>query len=662
MSLQMPRVSSATSSLLRQSPLTARHGSSAALLGTALLVFAGCAASETSDGGETESAAAEEVEFHEHREAYFGDVHVHTRFSFDAFIFGTKASPDDAYVFAKGGGIQHPAGFEMKLDRPLDFQGVSDHAMYLGMLPEMTQEGSPAYDHPIAQQMRDADAAEERRAVFVGMAPYLRGDEGTAEALDAGVVRTAWSEIVDAAERHNDPGTFTTFIAYEYTSGGGANDNLHRNVVFRGSEAPPAPFGRLESSNPEDLWETMDAWRAQGMDALAIPHNSNGSGGRMFEMATYEGGALDDAYAQQRMRNEPIVEVTQVKGTSETHPALSPNDEWANFEIMPYKVATTILSQPEGSYVRDAYRRGLALEEQGLENPYKFGLIGSSDTHVAAGSFSEENYWSKVGILDAEPMLRGSVPGSGRNQSWADAPPAASDAPTRTEDGSGRTFRDTYYYTWGASGLAGVWAQQNTREAIFDAMRRKETFATSGSRIKVRFFAGPFEEGALDGPDFLARAYAEGVPMGGDLGGGAAPSFAVWAVRDALGAPLDRVQVVKGWAAGGTTQEQVFDVACSGGAAVDPATNRCPDNGATVDLATCEISADAGSDELKAVWNDPTFDPSQRAFYYVRVLENPTCRWSTWDALREGVEPRRDVSPTIRERAWSSPIWFTPEG
>ena len=628
----------------------------------ALVLLLGACAGDGGQATSTEAAGASASgERNPNRNAYFGDLHVHTRYSFDAFIFGTKATPSDAYDFAKGRGIAHPAGFEIKLDRPLDFQGVSDHGMYLGMLPAMTETGSPAYRHPIAEQMRAAQTADERRGVFVGMRPYLRMDPGTEDDLDMDVVRGAWANIIQAAEDHYQPGTFTTFIAYEYTSAGGARDNLHRNVVFRGSEAPDVPFSRIDSSNPEDLWEAMDRWRSEGMEVMAIPHNSNGSGGRMFEYEYYEGGAIDDAYATTRMRNEPIVEMTQVKGTSDTHPALSPNDEWADFEIMPYKVATNILSEPAGSYVRDAYRRGLEMEESGTVNPYKFGLIGSSDTHVAAGSFEEDNYWSKVGILDAEPMLRGSVPGTGANQSTGTDASQESDASRRTQDGSGRTYRDTYYYTWGASGLAGVWAEENTREAIFDAMKRKETFATSGTRIRVRFFAGPFSQDDLDDSDFLTRAYAEGVPMGGDLTSRSdAPTFVAWALRDALGAPLQRVQIIKGWMEDGASREAVYDVACSDGGAVDPETRRCPDNGATVDLATCEISADVGADELKTAWTDPDFDPSQRAFYHVRVLENPTCRWSTWDALREGVEPRRDVSATIQERAWSSPIWYSP--
>ena len=333
------------------------------------VVALSCAPSETLPAEGPEGAVAPSNPPNPTRNAYFGDVHVHTRYSFDAFIFGTKADANDAYEFAKGGGIEHPAGFELKLDRPLDFQAVADHGMYLGMLPAMTDPESPAYGHPVAEGVRSAESADERRANFVGMGPYLRGDDGTEEHLYVDVVRGAWQEIIDAAERHNDPGRFTAFIGYEYTSSGGERNNLHRNVIFRGSEAPESPFSRLDSQNPEDLWAAMDAWRDQGIDSLAIPHNSNGSGGRMFELEYYDGGAIDGAYAETRMRNEPIVENTQVKGTSDTHPALSPNDEWAEFEIMPYKIASYQLSDPPGSYVRNALLRGLAIEDGGVAQP-----------------------------------------------------------------------------------------------------------------------------------------------------------------------------------------------------------------------------------------------------------------------------------------------------
>ena len=595
------------------------------------------------------SAAASEVP---ERQAYFGDLHVHTSFSYDAFVFGTRTDPNDAYEFAKGKPIKHPAGFDLQLDRPLDFQGVADHANYLGMLPAMVDETSPAYEHPAAETVRNARTVVERRGIFQALQPYVRTIQGTdpkiRDYLNMDIVRSAWREIIDAANRHYDPGTFTTFIAYEYTSAGrgGIYNNLHRNVVFSGDTAPNAPFSRLDSFNPEDLWDAMDEWRAQGFEVLAIPHNMNGSGGRMFEHEYFNGGAIDQAYAEQRARNEPLVEIAQTKGTSETHPALSPNDEWADFEIMPYRVSTSILSEPPGSYVRDALRRGLTIAAGGIDNPYKFGFIGSSDTHVSAGSFKEDNFWGASGLMTQTAEQRGSVPDS------------AADVAT-VDDGSGRSYRAGTTITHGAAALAAVWSEENTRESIHAAFRRKETFATSGPRLRIRFFAGA-ELDALDPDDVdvVNRAYTLGVPMGGDVSG-AQPAFFVWAMQDQLGAPLQRLQVVKGWLANGQTHESVFDVACSGSAAPDPSTHRCPDNGAGVDTATC-ATIGTGAAELKTLWRDPQFDPGQQAFYYARVLENPTCRWSTWDAIRSGAEPRRDFSATIQERAWSSPIWYTP--
>ena len=565
------------------------------------------------------------------RNAYFGDLHVHTRYSQDAYTFGTREDPDAAYAFAKGNAITHPGGWDLQLDRPLDFLAVTDHGEYLG--------------HAEAGRARAAFQDEQR------------------ESLDIDIVRSAWSEIVASANRHDDPGTFTAFIAYEYSSGAGVRLNLHRNVVFRGDRAPDAPFSSVDSINPEDLWVAMDTWRSAGMDALAIPHNLNASDGRMFEYEYFEGGAIDAAYVQQRTRNEPIAEMTQIKGTSETHPALSPNDEWAAFEIMARKVPDLgAPSEPAGSYARDALRRGLTLEARGAGNPYKLGLIGSSDSHVAAGLFKETDTVAWMGTLGVDAEARGSVPldtGDGQAEISPDT--------QTTDDGSGRAYAtglNDVSIRYGASGLAGVWAEENTRASLFDAMRRKETFATSGPRIRVRFFAGP-GIGALDvgDPALVSAAYEQGVPMGGDLQGstdGAAPAFLIWAMRDPMAAPLQRAQVIKGWMENGETHERVYDVACSDGLAVDRETHRCPDNGADVDLETCAISDGAGAAELKTIWTDPEFDPGEPAFYYVRVLENPTCRWSTWDALRAGVAPRLDFPATIQERAWSSPIWYVP--
>ncbi|MFT4887222.1 MAG: hypothetical protein ACI8V0_001447 [Pseudohongiellaceae bacterium] len=613
-------------------------------------------ASNNSDGTQSDStsaaaAAAAQVvtnagpsttsEFNADRNAYFGDLHVHTMYSFDAFIFGTTSSPSDAYTFAKGGTIQHPAGFDMKLDVPLDFYGVSDHAFYLGVLREMANPDSEISKHEIAEGMSTLGDSDDRGSKFSRILSFIRSERAS-EINDPNIVKSAWDDIIESANRHNDPGNFTTFVAYEYTTTANDGGNLHRNVIFRDDNVPDLPFSRLDSKNPEDLWQWMDRNRAAGIESLAIPHNSNGSNGNMFMLTDWSGNPLDSAYANQRMRNEPLIEITQVKGTSDTHPALSPNDEWAAFEIMPFMVASQLASQPEGSYVREAYRNGITLQEQQGFNPFKFGVIGSSDTHNATYAGDEDDYWSKVGLRDSDGVKRGSVP--------LDEP-----------RDNGELYADTYYNTWSASGLAGVWAEENTREAIYNAFRRKETFGTSGPRIKARFFSG-YDLPEIDDADLASKAYSGGVTMGSDLLADAdrAPSFIAWVARDPNSAPLQRVQIIKGWVENGESQEAVYDVACSDGGIVDPVSHRCPDNGAQVNLADCRISSGLGAAELKASWQDPEYDPTQNAFYYLRAMENPSCRWSTWDAIRAGVEPRSDLAATIQERVWSSPIWITP--
>ncbi|MEM9670062.1 MAG: DUF3604 domain-containing protein [Pseudomonadota bacterium] len=603
------------------------------------------------------------------RNAYFGDLHVHTALSFDAYAFGTTASPSDAYRFARGEAISHPSGFDMQLERPLDFYGVTDHAMFLGVVQEAADTSTEfskneisAYVHNINSDGSNHWTDQSRRYLaFARFIPEMIAGirDGSVDRQEvAQITQDAWADTISAADTYYEPGTFTTFVGYEYTTSSNDFGNLHRNVIFRSSDnLPKEPFSRFHSQNPEGLWDWMDGLRAQGIESLAIPHNSNGSNGQMFKLEDWAGNPLDDEYAEQRLRNEPLVEITQVKGTSDTHPLLSTRDEWADFEIMPFRVATVLESEPQGSYVRDAYLRGLTLEEDGVLNPYKFGLIGSSDTHVAAPSLDEETYHAKVGVLDSNPADRGSVPLTGIRERLANR-----FLPSLTKEIDGRSYVAARGYDqWGASGLAGVWAEENTREAIYDAFRRKETFATSGPRIKVRFFAGhDWKEDMLQSTTLISNAYASGVPMGGDLlnEDSKHPSFLVWAVRDSLGAPLQRVQIIKGYVRDGEHFETVYDVVCSDGVIPDPETHRCADNGARVDLTDCSISNDRGSDELIQLWRDPEFDPMQDAFYYVRVLENPTCRWSTWDALKLGVSPRSDLPTTIQERAWSSPIWY----
>ena len=583
------------------------------------------------------------------RSVYFGDLHLHTRNSFDAYVFNVRATPDDAYAYAKGQTIEHAMGFDLRLTHgPLDFLAVTDHAEYLGVVQAIDTPGTPYSKAPYARDLFSSERAAIL-AAFERFAQSLSSGQRLSELADPSASRSAWQETIRSAERNNDPGSFTTFVGYEFTSMPEMR-NLHRNVIFAGDRVPAMPYSALDSQNPEDLWHWMEQRRAEGMEALSIPHNGNGSDGTMFERTMWNGQPIDGAYAELRSRNEPLVEITQSKGQSETAPLLSPNDEFAGFELMTSFIGTSKpIEKFAGGYVRDALKRGLEVESQVGVNPYKMGFVAGSDSHNAAGPYEEDHYFSKVGVLDGSPDKRGAVPPA-QYKSWEEFYSA------------GKTVSVTS--TWGSAGLTGVWAEQNTRESLFAALRRKETFGTSGPRIRVRLFAGYGLKGIDLATDTGVRtAYANGVPMGGDLAvkPGRAPEFAVIAMRDIHSAPLQRVQMVKGWiGANGKSFEKIFDVACSDGGKVDPATQRCPDNGATVDAKTCEISNDRGAGQLQGTWHDPEFDPRQHAFYYVRVLENPTCRWSTWDAIRANVAPNPKFPRTIQERAYTSPIWFVP--
>ena len=605
-----------------------------------------------------------------YKNAYFGDLHVHTENSFDAYTFGTIASPNDAYKYARGKAIKHPTGYLIQLSRPLDFYAVTDHGIFMGIIKEAADTTSKISRYELAKPLHNLNenvnsdilSIISRAGKFRPFAQKLGNSiqDGTIDAkLLQEVSSNVWQKTIKAADQAYVPGTFTTFAAYEYTSSVEIYDNyLHRNVIFRDTKnLPKKLFTRGDSLNPEDLWDWMDGLRKNGVESLAIPHNSNISGGAAFPLTYYNGDPIDEDYAVQRANNEPLVEVTQAKGTSETHPLLSKNDEWASFEI-PVEKQAKLLENAEGSYVRDAYLRGLSLSKKGITNPYKFGLTAASDTHVAGGSYSEETFFSKIGVLDGTPELRGSVPFN-----WALAKAAKIFRPEAFAEINGKdylAFSDRLI-GFSASGLTGVWAKENTREEIYDAFRRKETFATSGPRIKIRFFSGyEFEDSDLKDLNLLETAYSNNLSMGStvNIEEGKEPRFFVWAISDPLGAPLQRVQIIKGWLEDGLHKEKVFDVACSDGLSVDPLTNRCPDNKAKVNLTDCAISNDKGDSEIKTFWKDPDFLADQEAFYYSRVLENPVCRWSTWDAIRAGESPRSDISATIQERAWSSPIWF----
>ena len=604
------------------------------------------------------------------RNAYFGDLHVHTTLSFDASAFGTTATPTDAYRYAQGEAIKHPSGFEVQLAQPLDFYAVTDHAVMLGLINEAADTRTTFSQYDIAKPYHNINESVKgglldlarRSKVFNNfisdvVANLLDGTFDNDVVNDA--LKSAWIQTVEAADAAYKPGTFTTFAGYEFTSSTEEREALHRNVIFRGTERLPAqPFSRFNSINPEGLWDWMDELRMQDIESLAIPHNSNGSNGAMFMFTDWAGNPIDQEYADQRLRNEPLVEITQAKGTSETHPLLSTNDEWANFEIFPLRTSTRITSNPHGSYVRDAWQRGLSIATKDGANPYQFGVIGSSDTHTAAASLDENNYFGKIGSFDSNAEKRGSVPASFLYGTLVKL--AASEMVEKVD---GENYLDfSGYKYWGASGIAGVWAEENTREAIYDALRRKETFATSGTRIKVRFFAGyDLNKAQLNSPELIKNAYQNGATMGGTLQASddRQPMFLTWAVADPNTAKLQRVQIIKGWLENGEHQEQVYDVACADGLSVDTDTHRCPDNGASVNLNDCSSTANVGASELKTLWQDPSFTSGQEAFYYVRVLENPVCRWSTWDAIRAGESPRSDLSATIQERAWSSPIWYS---
>jgi len=573
----------------------------------------------------------------------FGDLHIHTALSADAFSTGTRTLPDDAYRYAKGEAIRHGAGFVVQLHRPLDFAAVTDHSEYLGSMREFLNPSSPLSQLPLAKLFASNDPADAFRALMQ-ISEDASHDGSLDELLDLPEVnRAAWQEVIAAAERHNEPGRFTTLIGYEWTS---TPDeiNLHRNVIFRGSAVPEEPFTRLDSDKPEDLWRFLDTERARGIEGMAIPHNSNASDGRMWARTDSWGEPVDTAWAEQRLRNEPVVEIVQIKGTSETHPALSPADEFAGFEIWNTRMSGARLprlSQPAGSYVRDALKTGLELGARLGVDPFAFGVIGSSDTHNSAPPVEEDNYHGKLTLLDGTAQAR-----------------AARIARSAEARAAGREN------AYSAAGLAAVWAGTNTREAIYDALRRRESYATSGTRISLRFFGGwDFAPDLTRAPDFVTRAYASGVPMGSDLPPaprtGGTPRFAVVAAKDAQGANLDRVQIVKGWIdAGGKAREKVFDVAWSGERTHDPASGKLPPLGSTVDVAKASYTNTIGSADLQAVWSDPDFDPEVRAFWYARVLEIPTPRWSTYDAVKLGTPAPEPA--TIQERAWSSAIWYVP--
>ncbi len=574
------------------------------------------------------------------RNLLWGDLHVHTSLSYDAFTTGTRTLPDDAYTHMKGGTIEHPLGYPIRAGRPLDFGAVTDHAEYLGV-PRHQARGLPDENEALRASLRSGSVWRATRHFMTSSTTKMTSAELREESFGApgleDVSRDAWRQIIEAAERHNDPGRFTTFIAYEWSSMP-AERNLHRNVIYAGSAVPDYPFSSRDSPNPEDLWKALDAEREAGLRSLAIPHNSNVSDGRMFERQSLSGEPFDAAYAEIRARNEPLTEIFQIKGTSETHPSLSPEDEFADFEIMDTVMSQEAPpSQPAGSYARDALRTGLEFAHRSGWNPFRFGVIGSSDSHTSSTNAEEDNYHGKMPFMDGIPAQR-----------------------------LGLTFIDAIserlpIRVYGAAGLVAVWAEENTREALFEAMQRKETFASSGPRISVRFFAGYGFPDDLLSTDWLKRAYADGVPMGGTLDAreSTPPVFVAVAAKDPIGANLDRVQIVEVWVdASGDSHERIFDVAASEDRLGRASGGRIPPVGTTVDVAAAGYENTIGARELATLWRDPEFDPAQEALCYARVLEIPTPRHSTYAARLLGVAAPEPAS--IQERVVTSAIWIRP--
>jgi hypothetical protein len=588
---------------------------------------------------------------------FFGDTHNHTANSGDAFMAGDRLTPEQAYRFARGEEVISSTGVPAKLSRPLDFLVVSDHAEGLGVMLQV-YEGNPAFasDPTLARWGKAMKAGGEEAATTMRELVSAQANNKLPPPVKdpkvvGPIMKSVWQQYTATAEKFNEPGRFTAMIGYEWTSVPGGN-NLHRNIMFRDNKDKAdqvMPFSAWQSEDPEKLWVWMAKYEAKtGGKLLAIAHNANLSNGRMFEPVDFAGKPLTKDYAERRARFDVLQEMMQTKGNSETHPLLSPNDEFANFGVAGWEYGNlTLEGKPLSldmmptNYLRAGLLRGLEHEAKLGVNPFKFGFIGGTDVHNSLTAIEEDNFYGKH--VDQEPSP----------DRWSKP----------SKQGFGKT-RYTYQYT--PAGYAAVWASENTREALWDAMQRKEVYATSGTRMTVRFFGGWDFKADDARTRYLAEAgYARGVPMGGDLKAapaGKAPTFLVAAMKDAQGGNLDRIQIVKGWLdKAGKSHERIYDVAWGDAQHRKPGEQgKLPPVGDTVDVAHATWTNTIGDPELAATWRDPSFDPSQRAYYYVRVIEIPTPRWTAYDALRFGIKMPPEVPMKHQERAWTSPIWYTP--
>jgi len=590
------------------------------------------------------------------KHVFFGDTHVHTSYSADAAFVGNVLGPDAAYRFAKGQEVVASLGTPAKLSSPLDFIVIADHSDNLGLGPMAIAGDSSLKSSEFGRFAIENMQSGNGVAVFDAWRKS-RATVGDPMKGDTASLSAAWKHIVNTAENHNDPGTFTAFIGYEWTSVPRGN-NLHRNVIYRGGRAGAEqvlPYTSYESEDSEKLWQWMEDYeRKTGDQVLAIPHNGNLSNGLMFDDVTFtERKPIDKSYAERRQRWEPLYEVTQMKGDAEAHPTLSPNDEFADFETWDKSGINSVEPKTPDmlprEYARGALKRGLAYEARLGVNPFKFGMVGSTDTHTSIIGTEEDNYFGKLTPFE---------PSNAEERFWE---VAAGRRPAT--DGS-----DLRVYAWqvSSSGLVGVWAEENTRASLWDAMKRKEVFATTGTRIQVRIYGGyELDAKALERSDFPKTVIDKVVPMGGDLGpasAGKAPGFYVQAMSDPMAANLDRLQVIKGWLDDrGQLQERVYDVAVSGDREIDNAGRSTGVVGNTVDAGTASYNNTIGDPTLAAYWQDPDFDHKQKAFYYVRVLEIPTPRWTTFDAMLFDRDIPEGAPESIQERAYTSPIWYAPD-